>query len=378
MRFEDFQSGTWQQQYKYKSFLPVSVNCEWTWQDPRINVLLEEATRALGELNAYTRIVPDIDLYIKMHVALEASTSSGIEGTNTTIDEVVMEERSVLPEHRNDWREVRNYVAAMNNALERLATLPLSMRLLRDTHEILLKSTRGEHKSPGEFRRSQNWIGGASLADAAFIPPHPADINELLADLEKFWHNESIAVPHLIRIAISHYQFETIHPFLDGNGRIGRLLIPLYLISNKLLDKPSLYLSDHLFKNRGIYYDSLTRVRESNDLGQWVRFFLTAIVETAGKGKQTFESILALRQEMDQFVVSLGRRAEDARNLMLLLYSKPVLDVRSIQDGLGISYERANRLMASFNNKDILRQVPNRQRDRIFIFDRYLRLFNYE
>lgn len=378
MRFEDFKSGVWKKQYQYKSFFPVLVNREWTWQDPRINVLLEDATRSLGELNAYTRIVPDVDLYIRMHVTLEANTSSGIEGTNTTIDEAVMEERSVLPEHRDDWREVRNYVAAMNNALERLATLPLSMRLLRDTHEILLKGTRGEHKSPGEFRQSQNWIGGASLADAVFIPPHPTDINDLLTDLEKFWHNESIAVPHLIRIAISHYQFETIHPFLDGNGRIGRLLIPLYLISNNLLDKPSLYLSAHLFKNRGGYYDSLTRVRESNDLGQWVRFFLSAIVATAGKGKQAFMSILTLRQEMDQFVVSLGRRAEDARNLMLLLYRKPALDVRSVQDELGISYERANRLLATFNEKDILSQLPNRQRDRIFIFKRYLELFKSE
>ncbi len=353
----------------------MPVNREWIWQDPRINVLLEDATRALGELNAYTRIVPDVDLYIKMHIALEANTSSGIEGTNTTIDEAVMDERCILPEHRDDWREVRNYVNAMNNALERLATLPLSMRLLRDTHEILLKGTRGEHKSPGEFRKSQNWIGGASLSDAAFIPPHHTVIDDLLSDLEKFWHNESIHVPHLVRIAISHYQFETIHPFLDGNGRIGRLLIPLYLISNKLLDKPSLYLSDYLFKNRGIYYDSLTRVRESNDIGQWVRFFLTAVVETAGKGRNTFESILKLRQEMDQFVVSLGRRAEDARNLMLLLYSKPVIDVRSVQEGLEISYERANRLIASFSENNIISQFPDRQRDRIFTFRRYLSLF---
>ncbi|MCK5863452.1 MAG: Fic family protein [Candidatus Hydrogenedentes bacterium] len=378
MQFEDFQSGTWIQQYKYKSFLPVPVSYEWTWQDPRINVLLEQATQALGELNAYTRIVPDVDLYIKMHITLEANTSSGIEGTNTTIDEAVMDERSILPERRDDWHEVRNYINAMNNALEQLVRLPLSMRLLRDTHEILLKGTRGEHKSPGEFRRSQNWIGGASLTDAAFVPPHHTVIDDLLTDLEKFWHNESIAVPHLIRIAISHYQFETIHPFLDGNGRIGRLLIPLYLISNCLLDKPSLYLSAHLFKNRGIYYDSLTRVRESNDIGQWVRFFLTAVVETAGKGRKTFESILTLRQEMDQFVVSFGRRAADAHNLMLLLYNKPVLDVRSVQDELGISYERANRLIATFTENDILAQVPNRQRDRIFMFKRYLRLFKDE
>ncbi|MFA5718873.1 MAG: Fic family protein [Desulfobulbaceae bacterium] len=378
MKFENFRSGEFKQQYQYKSFQPASINQEWSWEDTRINVLLEKATKSLGELNAFTLIVPDVDLFIRMHIIKEANTSSRIEGTKTEMDEAVMDEESIIPERRNDWREVQNYVRAMNTAIEKLNTLPLSLRLLRQTHEILMTGVRGKRKTPGEFRRSQNWIGGSSLADAVFIPPHHEDMADLLSDMEAFWHNESIHVPHLIRCALSHYQFETIHPFLDGNGRIGRLLITLYLVSHGLLAKPSLYLSAHLEKHRGTYYDALTRVRESHDIGHWVRFFLQAVVETAESGKGTFQNILALRQEMDRKIVTLGRRAENGRRLIMLLYVTPAITVNSVAERLGLKYYTANQLVSAFTELEILKEATGYQRNRIFIFQNYVDIFRNE
>jgi len=378
MKFEEFRSGELKQQYQYKSFQPALINHEWAWEDPRINVLLENAIKSLGELNAFTLIVPDVDLFIRMHIIKEANTSSRIEGTKTEMDEAVMEEESILPERRDDWREVQNYVQAMNTAIEELQTLPLSLRLLRQTHEILMSGVRGEHKTPGDFRRSQNWIGGSSLADAAFIPPHHDDMTDLLSDLEAFWHNEDVQVPHLVRCALSHYQFETIHPFLDGNGRIGRLLITLYLVSHGLLAKPSLYLSAHFEKHRGAYYDALTRVRESHDLGHWVRFFLQAVFETAESGKRTFQNILVLRQELERDVVKLGRRAENARRLIILLYGNPAITVNFVSEQLGLKYYTANQLVTTLVELGILREVTGFQRNRIFIFQRYIDIFRVE
>jgi Fic family protein len=376
MKFETLVSGSHKQQYQYRSFQPSLINQVWSWEDPRINVLLEQATKSLGELNAFTLIVPDVDLFIRMHIIKEANTSSRIEGTRTEMDEAVLEEEAILPERRDDWREVQNYVRAMNTAINELKTLPLSLRLLRHTHEILMSGVRGERKTPGEFRRSQNWIGGASLADAAFIPPHHEDIPGLLADLEAFWHNGNIEVPHLVRCALSHYQFETIHPFLDGNGRIGRLLITLYLVSQGLLHKPSLYLSAHLEKHRGAYYDALTRVRESNDIGHWVRFFLQAVVETAESGKTTFQRILALRQALDAEIVKLGRRAENAQQLIRHLYGTPTITVNKAMELLGINYVPANSLIAALVEMGVLQEVTGFQRNRIFILRRYIDIFS--
>lgn len=375
MRFEDFKSGVWRQQYQYKSFLPTQVNQEWSWEDPRLNVLLENATRALGELNAYTRIVPDVDLFIQMHIRKEANTSSRIEGTRTEIEDDVLSAEEVAPEKRDDWQEVQNYVEAMTTAVKALETLPLSLRLLRDTHAILLKGGRGESKSPGEFRTSQNWIGGSSPADAAFVPPVHTDMPDLLTDLEAFWHNPNVQVPHLIRVAISHYQFETIHPFQDGNGRIGRLMIPLYLISNKLLDKPSLYLSAHFEKYRNEYYDALSRVRVSNDMGGWCRFFLQAIVDTATNGRCTFEKILALRNDLDAKVVTLGRRAENAQRLIRHLYGSPAVTVSMTETILGINNNPARDLVATLVTMGVLTEITGFKRNRLFIFKRYLDIF---
>lgn len=375
MKFENFKAGQWRQRYQYKSFEPMPVNREWTWEDPIINTLLEQANRALGELNAFSLIVPDIDLFIEMHVVKEAQTSSRIEGTQTGIDEALMPEEQIRPEKRDDWREVRNYIEAVNTAIAELKILPLSNRLLKQTHSVLLQGVRGAHKQPGEFRNSQNWIGGSSLTDATFIPPHQDGVAQLMGDLESFWHNDEIAVPHLIRIAISHYQFETIHPFLDGNGRIGRLVIPLYLVSHGLLAKPSLYLSDFFERNRASYYDALMRVRVGNDLVQWVRFFLNGVAQTATKGREVFRQILTLRTEVELAVLGLGKRASTARLALNLLYQKPVISAADLEKELHITTPTANTLIKLLIKNNILIEVTGQQRGRLYAFDRYLKLF---
>ena len=375
MKLENFKAGNFRQQYQYQSFSPSLVNQVWNWHDPQINTLLETASRTLSELNAFSLIVPDVDLFIQMHIAKEANTSSRIEGTRTHMDEAVMAPEQINPERRDDWQEVQNYIQAMNEALDGLAQLPLSNRLLKQAHAILLRGVRGDHKLPGEFRSSQNWIGGTSLKDAIYIPPGHDEIPELMTDLEKFWHNDQIEVPHLIRIAISHYQFETIHPFLDGNGRIGRLLVTLYLVSNGILEKPSLYLSDFFEKNRGAYYDALTTVRISDNLIHWIKFFLNAVIQTALKGQQTFRDILVLRNQTDGKIVSLGRKAENARKLIMHLYQKPVLSGSAITQFLTITPRAANALINDLERLNILKEITGFKRNRVYAFEKYLRLF---
>ncbi len=375
MDIKDFVAGSYKQQYKYKSFSPNKINHSYVWSDASINTLLEEANILLGQLDAYTKIVPNVDLFVQMHITKEANTSSRIEGTKTEMDEALMEKENIDPERRDDWEEVQNYIKAMNEAIEALKKLPISKRLIKQTHQTLLHGMRGEVKQPGSFRISQNWIGGNNLTNAFYIPPHQDEVEELMSDLESFIHNEELDVPHLIKLAIVHYQFETIHPFLDGNGRIGRLLITLYLVSNGLLNYPSLYLSDFFERNKGAYYDALTVVRSSNDLIHWIKFFLTAVIETSKKSIATFNGILELKSQMDIFIASLGRKAENGQKLMTYLYKHPVVDSKRTMEVLGVSAKTAGSLLKDFEDEGILVEYTGFQRNRSFVFNTYRELF---
>ncbi len=375
MNISEFIAGSEVQRYKYKSFEPNYVNIEWTIASPELNYLLSQANIKLGELNAFSQLIPDVDFFIKMHVLKEGTTSSRIEGTQTNIDEAVQKAEDIDPEKRDDWQEVQNYVEAMNSAIDNLSKLPLSNRLLKETHQSLLQGVRGTHKLPGEFRQSQNWIGGSSLSDAFFIPPHNESISDLMSDLEKFLNKDNSLVPELIKIGIAHYQFETIHPFLDGNGRIGRLLITLFLVSSNLLTKPTLYLSDYFEKYRSLYYDNLMRVRTHNDLTQWLKFFLEGIRSTAEKSINTFKSIIALRNEVEHKIISLGKKQATAKNLLKLLYSKPVVDSMDVASELSISNTTAIRLIDDFIKLGILKEITGFKRNRIFTFEDYIKMF---
>ncbi len=376
MNIAAFDAGTYVDQFQYRSFTPSKINFEWTWSDPRINTLLADANKKLGELNAFSLYVPDIDFFIFMHVIKEATSSSRIEGTRTGVDEALLSEQEIDPEKRDDWREVQNYIKALNYSVAKLGEIPLSTRLLREAHAILLEGVRGESKLPGEYRRSQNWIGGATLKDAVFIPPSHTEIPELMSDLENFLHNDRIEVPDLVRIAIGHYQFETIHPFLDGNGRIGRLMITLYLVSAGILDKPTLYISDFFEKNRSLYYDNLNSVRTNNSIEQWLKFFLVAVIETSEKGITTFKNILKLRDVVEgEKIITMGKKLKKAQKLLQFLYQKPLINVKDVEHLLQITPRPANEIIQDFIGLGILKEITGHKRNRLFLFEDYYNLF---
>lgn len=373
---KNYKAGNFTKQYGYRNFQPNLLNKEWVIDNPQINTLLEEANYKLGQLNAFSTFIPNVDVFIRMHIVKEATQSSRIEGTQTNINEAILDEKDILPESKNDWQEVQNYIEAMNYSISRLLKLPLSVRLIREAHKILLKGVRGKNKLPGEFRTTQNWIGGATINDAVFVPPHHTLVPELVSDLEKFLNNQDIKVPHLIRIGMSHYQFEAIHPFLDGNGRIGRLLITLYLVYHGLLTRPTLYLSDFIEKNRSIYYDNLIGVSEKNNMEQWLRFFLVGIIETSAVAIDTFNKIIALRDKLEkETIVNMGKRVPNAKALLNYLYSKPIVTVSDVINQLGVTKPTANSLLNDFYKSGIVKERTGFRRNRVFVFTEYLQLF---
>jgi Fic family protein len=310
-----------------------------------------------------------------MHVLKEAAQSSKIEGTQTKIEEALQDKEDIPLDKRDDWEEVQNYIKAMEVAIQSLEKLPFSSRLIRETHKILLQGVRGEKKQPGEFRNSQNWIGGATINDAMFIPPTHASVPELMSDMELFLHNEALFFPELLKIALVHYQFETIHPFLDGNGRVGRLMIPLYLVSRGILKNPILYLSDFMENHRSLYYDNLMNVRKKNDINQWFKFFLVGIIETSKKGIATFDSILQLQKQNDIKIQGLGSRAANAQKITNYLYVRPVISADKVSEIAEVSMPSSYKLISSLEKIGILRETTGGQRGRMYTFENYLALF---
>lgn len=375
LAMKEFKAGKYIKQGSYKSFQPEKINRQWFVDNMELLTFLSQADRQLGRLDMYSEYIPNIDMFISMHVLKEATQSSKIEGTETNIEEALLEKEDILAEKRDDWEEVQNYIAALNSAISSLEKLPFSSRLIKQTHEILLQGVRGKHKLPGEFRTSQNWIGGASISDAIFIPPIQTSINEFMSDLENFAHNDDFFFPDLLKIALIHYQFETIHPFLDGNGRVGRLMITLYLVEKGILKKPILYLSDFFERNRNLYYDNLTRVREKDDILQWFKFFLVGIIETSKKGISTFDSILKLQKEVDSKIQKLGSRANNAKVLMNYLYQHPMVEAQRAKEVTKLSLPSVYKLLEELEKLEIIKEITGSKRGKLYLFRDYTKLF---
>lgn len=372
---KDFGSGNFVNQGFYKSFIPTMINRQWQLNNMEVIELLSRADRHLGRLDMFSSYIPNIELFISMHVLKEATQSSRIEGTQTNMDEALWDLEDIPVNKRNDWEEVQNYIKALNEAITSLKDLPLSSRLIKITHRVLLRGVRGQHRQPGRYRQSQNWIGGATISDAIFIPPPHNLVPELMSDVEKFIHNNEIYFPELLRIGLVHYQFETIHPFLDGNGRVGRLLIPLYLVSKGILKMPILYLSDFFEKNRQLYYDNLMSVRLNHDLTQWFKFFLTGIIETSKIGISTFDNILQLQKQTDSKLQKLGSRLANARKVVDYLYQRPMVNADKVASIADVSSPSAYKLLTDLERLGILREVTGGHRGRQYLFDDYLELF---
>ena len=372
---DTFKSGKFYQQNGYKSFLPAKINKQWIISNPEIQTLLEKANCELGKLDMFSEYLPNVDLFIYLHTVKEATLSSKIEGTKTQAEELFIKNYNTNPEKRLDKIEVQNYINALNEGNKQLSHLPLSTRLIKKLHRTLMQGVRGENKTPGEFRRSQNWIGGATLKDAIFVPPPHYELNSLLSDLENFIYNDEIQVPHLIKIAIIHYQFETIHPFLDGNGRVGRLIIPLYLAENNYLKKPVLYLSDYLEKHRLLYYDHLMNTRIKSDFTDWFKFFLVGIIETTHNGIKTFNSIIELQKQIEIKISTLGKRKLFAQKLIDYLYQNQYINGLNTVKVLKTTMPTANKLLSDMEKLNILIEVTGKRRNRLYVFSDYMKCF---
>jgi Fic family protein len=361
----------------YRAFIPARLPPDPPVAlDGELLTLLSQADISLGRLDGVVRVIPDPDFFVGMYVRREAVLSSQIEGTQSTLEDLL--EVELEPDMRGlhgDVGDIVNYIAAMTHGLSRLEELPLSLRLIREIHAELLRGGRGSHATPGEFRRTQNWIGpkGASLSQATFVPPPVPEMTEALSDFEKYLHSERQNAL-LIRAGLAHAQFETIHPFLDGNGRVGRLLITFLLVHEGALRAPLLYLSYYFKLHRAEYYDRLMAVRLRGDWEGWLRFFLRGVAETAEQATDTAERIFELREQNRSLV--MGDTGPNGLKLLSMLFKRPLINVNAVGSDLDVSFPTANRLVARFEELGLLRELTGQRRSRLFRYEPYLRLFD--
>ena len=377
MAFFPNRAGTFiKQQEDYTAFIPKPLPPE-----PQLNIdsemltLLSAADRKLGRLDGITQILPNPDLFVAMYVKKEAVLSSQIEGTQASLIDILNEEEPIDKGREKNVEEVVNYIRAMNYGLERLNELPLCLRLIREIHEILMKDVRGGERNPGEFRRSQNWIdpGRCTLSTATFVPPPVHEMQKAMNDLELFLYNED-NMPVLLKIGLIHAQFETIHPFLDGNGRIGRLLIAFWLCQQNILSKPLLYLSYYFKRNRVEYYDRLTDVRLKSDWENWLKFFLRGIATVSDEAIDTAKKILSIKEEHSKLINQVFRNTSNGLKLLEKLFEHPIVTINKVAELLDVSYPTANVLVKEFCETGILKQNELNQRNKRFTYAQYIEI----
>ena len=361
-----------------RAYVPPPLPPEPAVRLDRMQLLFEQANQSLGRLDGLASVLPDLDLFIYAYVRKEAVLSSQIEGTQSSLSDLLLFENDEAPGVPiQDVQEVSNYVAALNHGLTRLrGGFPISLRLIREIHEVLLSKGRGSTKEPGEFRRSQNWIGGTRPGNATFVPPPPDRVIACMGELEKFIHAERVNLPPLIKAGLVHVQFESIHPFLDGNGRLGRLLITFLLCAAGALREPMLYLSLFFKTNRQTYYDLLMRVRETGDWEAWIEFFLTGVKETSEQAVSAARRILALLDSDRQKIEALGRPAASALRVFQHAQTSPILSIQATAKKIGISFPTVTASVNHLQDLGVLRETTGKQRRRLFVYDAYLKILS--
>lgn len=360
--------------FQYSAFVPNPLPFDLKI-DNTLQFLLSKADIALGRLDGISELLPDIDFFLFMYVRKEATLSSQIEGTKATFSDVLKAEAKIEDsEIHNDVDEILNYIEAMNYSLKRLETLPLSLRLIKEIHRILLQGVRGEGKNPGEFKSSQNWVGGPTIQTASFIPPSPHETLILLDNLEKFFYDKP-SIPILIKAGLIHSQFECIHPFLDGNGRMGRLLVTLYLYQQSILKKPLLYLSEFFKKYRQDYYDRLNAIHSKDEIEEWLKFFCEGVAVTAEQSVITARKIIKLREKDIQSISSLGRKAKTALSFLNSLYRTPMIRIKDVEIISKLRNPNAISLVNKFTDLGILEEISGRKRNKIYVYKKYIDLF---
>lgn len=354
----------------YKSFRPAPLPPVIDMDNEMVS-LLTGATKALATLDTISLYIPNMNLFVSMYVRKEALLSSQIEGTQATLEDVL--DPLIEKNANQNVADVVNYIKATEFALERMNTLPLCNRLIKETHEVLMSGVRGQEKNPGEFRTSQNWIGaaGSSLKNARYIPPNPEDMINAMSDLEKYINSDD-SLDLLIQVALLHYQFETIHPFLDGNGRVGRLLITLFLLEKKVLNSPALYISYYLKKNRIEYYDRMSEVRNKDNYEQWIKFFLNAIKESADESVDTIKKLSELHDANIKKIDAMGRAAKNARAVFDYLEQNPIIDIGKTAEELNLAFSTVSLAVNRLVDAGILVQTNNANRNRVFAYEDYL------
>jgi Fic family protein len=365
---------------RYSAFIPMALPPVPDIQyDGELQTLLSKADRSLGRLDGSIQTLPDPDMFVFMYVRKEAVLSSQIEGTQSSLNDLLEAEAEISDTQRpGDVSEVLNYVKAMNYGLKRLTEIPISVRLIREIHSELMQGVRGKHAQPGELRNSQNWIGpgGSTLNDAIYVPPPPHEVENMLSDLEKFIHTDN-DIPILIKIGLIHAQFETIHPFLDGNGRVGRLLIAFFLCHKEVLLKPVLYLS-HWFKlHRARYYELLQNIRDKGEWEEWLAFFLEGVTNVSLEATDTARSIVAMREDhRNRITNNFGRATSNGLKILEMLYSRPYIDSNIVRETLNISFPTASDLIKRFVDAELLVEITGQDRYRVYQYFPYVRLFS--